>query len=239
MVTALGAKVIVECSPAVKKLAESLGPNITTTEKKKPLPPFDAYCPILSLPLAFSTSLDNVPHQVPYLFVDKETQDKAKLSLGPKEKIRVGLVWSGSKNTEIDSGFWRRRSVSLKTLDPILKFPFDYYVIQKDMDAQDIEDLKLYPQIKARQGEVLDFTDTAALINEMDLIISVDTASGHLAGALGKKLWMLIPFAHDYRWLIDRTDSPWYPTAVLFRQKSPGDWSNVLDEISQNLSQLT
>ena len=238
MIKSLGAKIIIETHASLMSIASSLDKDATIVEKKKKLPPFDYYCPIMSLPLAFNTTLENIPNKVPYLFIEQEKQKNVHSALAPKTKLRIGLVWSGSLNNEIDSGFWRRRSIQLKLLASLVNLPVEFHSLNKDVTAEDASVLVSFKQIHNHQDELNDFTDTAALVNEMDLIISIDTSVAHLAGALGKPVWIMVPYAQDYRWLIEREDSPWYPTATLFRQQSPGEWASVLGRVEQRLSHI-
>lgn len=238
MVKSLGAKIIIETHGSLMSIASSLDKEAIIVEKKKKLPRFDYYCPIMSLPLAFNTTLENIPNKVPYLFIEQEKQKNVHAALAPKTQLRIGLVWSGSLNNEIDSGFWRRRNIPLKLLASLLNLPVEFHSLNKENKTEDASALVSFKQIHNHQDELNDFTDTAALVNEMDLIISIDTSVAHLAGALGKPVWIMIPYAQDYRWLIEREDSPWYPTATLFRQQSPGDWTLVLARVVQRLSHL-
>jgi ADP-heptose:LPS heptosyltransferase len=229
----LGADVIVECNAPVMVLASNLGCEITIIEKKKALPDFDIYCPLMSLPLAFRTDLNNIPSNFPYIKIPDEKQKSIKNKLGPKKKLRVGLIWAGSKNKEIDLGFWRERSLNFKNLISFLDLSIEFHVLQKEIDQEDQGELKKHPSVIIHKLD--DFLDTAAIMNEIDIIISVDTAGAHLAGALAKELWILIPSVCDYRWLMERKDSPWYPTAKLYRQEKPGDWSSVINNIKEDL----
>ncbi len=234
MVEKLGAKIIVLVPQELMSLAESLSKNFTFLPRKgtetQVTCDFDFHCPMMSLPLAFKTRLDTIPAEVPYLATPA---DKATLwhnKLGKKSSVRIGLVWSGAAGHLNDAN----RSISLKLLAPILRTDVEYYVLQKEIRPQDSEEiarLKATHQLQMHCDDLLDFTDTAALINEMDLIISVDTSVAHLVGALAKPLWLLVPFFPDFRWLLDRDDSPWYPTAKLFRQAQLGDWTDTLQQL--------
>lgn len=229
----LGAEIIVECNQPVMVLAANLGCEVVVIEKKKSLPNFDAYCPLMSLPLAFKTTLNNIPRSIPYIKVPDDKQLEIKNKLGLKTKFRVGLIWAGSKNKEIDLGFWRERSLSFEKLATLIDLPIEFHILQKEINQEDQDELKKYPSLIMHH--LNDFMDTAAIMNEIDMVISVDTAGAHLAGALGKELWILIPSVCDYRWLLDRSDSPWYPTAKLYRQEKPGDWSLTIKKIKEDL----
>ena len=236
MVQALGAKVIVDAPKMLVNILRSLKCDIQVFASGEKLPDFDFYCPIMSLPLAFKTSLKNVPANVPYLFVDGKYQKEVSERLGNKKNPRVGIVWAGSANSKIDSGFWRRRSMPLKLLDKFFSLPLEFHAVQKEINQTDLDELKRIGKIISHQEELTDFTETAAILNEMDLVISIDTSVAHLAGALGKPVWILIPFAPDYRWMLNMDTNPWYPTAKLFRQKNPGDWDSVIDAIYSELT---
>jgi len=206
--------------------------DITIIAKDKPLPSFDYYCPLMSLPLAFKTTINNIPNHVPYLKIDINKNKYWQNRLGEKTKIRIGLVWSGSAHHKND----HNRSLILKQLDLILKLPFEFHSLQKDIREIDIDTFKEYKNFFQHQDELEDFSDTAALLNHMDLIISVDTSVAHLAGALGKKVWILLPYLPDFRWLLDCDNSPWYPTAEVFRQPKVGDWESVIMKLFTELN---
>jgi tetratricopeptide (TPR) repeat protein len=234
MAEARGAKVVFEAPKALISLLSSLKSNITLVEKGKALPPFDLQCPIMSLPLAFKTTLETIPAPTPYLFSSVDKQHIWHKKIGTKTKPRIGLAWSGSIGHKND----HNRSLLLKQLDPILQLPFEFHSLQKEIRSEDMETLSLFKDIQLHQDELIDFSDTAALINEMDLVISVDTSIAHLAGALNKTVWILLPFMPDYRWMLDIADSPWYPNALLFRQPRINDWKPVIDEVKTTLLKI-
>ena len=151
--------------------------------------------------------------------------------LGPKLRPRVGLVWSGNVKHKND----RNRSMALRTLAPLLDLDCDFHSLQKEIKAEDLAALAEGSRIQTHEAELNDFADTAALIAELDLVITVDTSVAHLAGALGKPVWILLPYTPDFRWMTERGDSPWYPTAHLFRQRDRGDWDSVIKEVGAAL----
>ena len=151
-------------------------------------------------------------------------------SIKKKNNQKIGLVWAGSKNKNINN-----RSLSLKNFSSILKLPFDFHSIQKEIRSSDMEELAKHKNLRQHQNDLKDFSDTAALLNQMDLIISVDTSVAHLAGALAKKVWILLNYIPDFRWMLDREDSPWYPNARLFRQPKVDDWNSVIKKIEIEL----
>jgi hypothetical protein len=196
-----------------------------------PLPSFDLHCSLLSLPLACDTTLETIPASIPYLWANEEKVDVWKTRLGNRTKFRIGLVWSGGP-------YPIGRSIPLEMISEVIDNSMEWYGLTRDIRDQDLDALKNITSINSLTAFLNDFSDTAAAIMNMDFIISVDTAVAHLAGALGKPVWILLPFHSDFRWLRDREDSPWYPTARLFRQTKIGDWSDVLERISKELDKL-
>jgi|GEM_PF-214420 len=250
MVEKLGANIILLVPKELMELAESLSKNFkllprfgTQTSINSD---FDYHCPLMSLPLAFKTKLDTVPSHspqitFPYLTVPAKiqalwTNKLQQINANTLQKLRVGLVWSGAAGHLNDVN----RSLKLTEIASILSKDIEYHVLQKEIRASDIDALnalKITHSIYIHCNELITFTDTAALINEMDIVISVDTSVAHLAGALGKPLWLLIPFFPDFRWLLAREDSPWYPSAKLFRQPAMGDWSKPLAAVAKALNE--
>jgi Flp pilus assembly protein TadD len=222
-----GAKVILEVDAVLTQLLSGLEGVSSCVTRHTPHPPFDVQCPILTLPLAFATQLKSIPATVPYLTVPTGGRDWQKL-LGPKTRPRIGIAWSGNPNHVHD----RKRSVALEALLPLLDFDATFISLQKDVRASDAPILQQRNDILNYGPELTDFADTAALISCLDLVISVDTSVVHLAGALAKPVWVLIPYLPDWRWLLNREDSPWYPTARLFRQSAARDWKEVVANIS-------
>jgi len=234
MAEAMGANVILEVPASLVSLISTLKGHLTIVEKGQPLPAFDLHCPIMSLPLAFKTTVATIPAAVPYLYADSGKQKLWQERLGVTTRLRVGLVWSGS--TAYNEAI---RSIPLDLLKPLLELPAEFHALQKEIRSEDAAHLPNFSQLHIHQDELADFSDTAAVIQEMDLVISVDTSTAHLAGAMGKPVWILLPFMADFRWLLDRTDSPWYPTATLFRQPANGDWNSVIGQIAERLKAMT
>jgi len=196
------------------------------------VPAFDFHCPITSLPLAFRTTLETIPAPTSYL--PTPAQDRRQIweeRLGPHDRLRVGLVWSGNPNHKND----RNRSIPLRTLSRILDVDATFVSLQKDARPDDKAILLERPDIVDLTAHLTDFVETAALISCLDLVITVDTSVAHLAGALGRPTWILLPHTPDWRWLLNRDDSPWYPTARLFRQTETRDYANVLDRVRREL----
>jgi len=233
MVEALGAKVVFEVQPPLQTLISTVKGSYELVVRGSSLPAFDYHCPLSSLPLALGTTLDTIPADVPYLAVSPEKRAAWQALLGTKTKPRIGLVWSGSHTNVND----RNRSIAPELLLPLLEKNFEYHSLQKDLKPQDREFLKSHPKLVSHSERLSDFADTAALIEQMDVIITVDTAVAHLAGALGKRVWILIPFLPDFRWMIKREDSLWYPTAHLFRQPQIDDWESVVEKVKNTLRQ--
>ena len=147
--------------------------------------------------------------------------------LGPKDRLRVGLTWSGSETLAND----KNRSIRLDTLRPLLIPSIEWHSLQKMYRENDVPTLSQHPEIKQHQDDLQDFADTSALIECLDLVISVDTSVAHVAGAIGKPVWLLLPHHPDFRWMLNRADSPWYPTATLFRQPERGNWQSVVQQV--------
>ena len=231
LVTQLGAKVILEVQRPLVKLLNNLEGVSSIIAKGDTLPAFDYQCPLLSLPLAFKTELNTIPPVLKNITSDNEKNSKWQINLAEKLKPRVGLVWSGSTGHGND----HNRSLTLSQLLPYLPSNMDYVCLQKELRDIDKALLAQHPEIQYFGDALEDFTDTAALCELMDVVISVDTSVAHLAGTLGKKTWVLLPYHPDWRWLLDRDDSPWYQSAKLYRQERIGDWDGMLEKIRVDL----
>jgi len=242
LVADLGAQVILEGQKPLMSVLADLSGVARLAEPESALPPFDYQCPLLSLPLAFKTTLSNIPNTIPYL---KSSTDKSRLwkeKLGETNKPRVGLVWSGGFRPN-QPELWSvnsRRNIPLARLAALKHPDVEFYSLQKGEPAEsELAELIRHnwdgPHIIDVTRELNDFSDTAALIDNLDLVISVDTSTAHLAGALGKPVWILNRFDTCWRWLLDRTDSPWYPTAKLYRQERAGHWDDVVQQIKSDL----
>ncbi|MES2091903.1 MAG: glycosyltransferase family 9 protein, partial [Pseudomonadota bacterium] len=194
-------------------------------------PAFDVHCPLMSLPLAFKSTPESVPAPKAYLSVDPSLIQTWGERLGPKTQPRIGLVWSGNAAHRND----QHRSIALATVLSALPPGIELFCLQKDIRDSDAATLKAHPDVRHVAQALQTFDGTAALIEHMDLVISVDTSMAHLAGALGKPTWILLSRMSDWRWLMDRTDSPWYPSARLFRQTTWGSWAEPLRDVSQAL----
>ncbi len=236
MVAALGARVILLPQASLYPLLSGLpGVSQCLTSLGREQPAFDLHCPITSLPLAFRTTLETIPAPTSYL--PPPPQDRRQVwegRLGGHDRLRVGLVWSGNPKHKND----RNRSIPLRTFSSILDADATFVSLQKDPNSLDKAVLLERTDIVDLSEHLGDFMETAALISCLDLVITVDTAVAHLAAALGCPTWILLPYTPDYRWLLDREDSPWYPTARLFRQAATREWSSVLERTRTELIDL-
>ncbi len=230
LVKELGADVVLEVYLSLRELVQNSFPDLRVIVRGEELPNFDFHCPLMTLPLAFRTTLESVPSPECYLVTPEESAVRWRDRLGKKLRPRIGLVWSGRDTHGNDA----KRSMPAKLLTALMTDEYEFHSLQKDVRASDQGALESLG-IKQWDRYLLDFSDTAALCQLMDVIVSVDTSVAHLSGALGKRTLILLPFASEYRWLTDRTDSPWYPTASLFRQKLDGDWPEILTRIRQAL----
>jgi len=230
-----GARVVLEVQAPLLGLVESLpGVAQLVPEGADPVAlgeRIDFQCPLLSLPLAFHTDLDTIPAQVPYLRANASKVRAWQARLGPAQRPRVGLAWSGSTGHKED----RKRSIVLAQLLAHLPQGLDYVSLQKEVRPADLAALQASANIQHFADELHAFDDTAALLECLDWVVSVDTSVAHLAGALGKPVWVLLPFVPDWRWLLNRDTSPWYPQAVLYRQSALDDWDTVLARLGGDL----
>ena len=198
----------------------------------EPPPAFDYHCPLMSLPFAFRTTLPTIPAEVPYVAPPPEKIERWRRRLEGRDVPKIGVAWSGRPR----QGEFRNRPIPLRLLTSILQTAGLHFVsLQKELREGDEALLQSWPGVTNLGGELEDFSDTAAVISLLDLVISVDTSVAHLAGALGKPVWILLQFAADWRWLLDRHDSPWYPSARLFRQPAVGDWESVIPRVHEAL----
>ena len=225
-----GANVTLQVQKPLVQLFSNLGFAEQVISENSTPPVVDVRCPLLSLPYVFKTTLETIPANTPYILPDPEKVAIWRKVLGPRSRPRVGLVWSG----RMDNRYHANRSVPLKTLLPLLELPVEWHSLQKGFEESDKALLDRETRI-CRHEE--NFDDTAALIQCLDLVISVDTSIAHLAGAMGKTVWVLLPFVPDFRWLLDRDYSPWYPSARLFRQDQSRNWSVVVHTVKKLLSE--
>lgn len=235
LVAGLGATVLLEVQRGggLKSLLYGLE-GVSQILENEPLPHFDFQTPLMSLPLAFKTMLETIPAQPDYIQCELRQAEKWRMKLGEKRQLRVGLVWSGGLHYKND----HNRSAPLAVFSQVFSNEVEFISLHKEVRESDKAALENSP-ILHFGDELKDFTETAGLVANMDLVISVDTSVAHLAGAMGKPVWVLLPFSPDFRWLLDREDSPWYPTARLFRQPAIGDWDSVMARLVQELKELS
>jgi hypothetical protein len=228
-----GAKVVLEVQPELKRLLACLDGVSLVVARGEPLPPFDLHCPLAGLPLACKTDFSNIPSEIPYLRAPGALIETWRPRLaGPLP--RVALAWSGRAAHAND----RNRSLSLTELAPLLAADDVRFVsVQHEPRTADAERLAREPRIMHLGGELTDLANTAAVLSLCDLVVCVDTSIAHVAGALGRPTFVLLPFQPDWRWTLGET-SPWYPAMRLFRQPSPGDWTSVIARVRDELALL-
>ena len=229
-----GGRVFVHVQAALRPLLAGLDPRCTVVDDVAEVPRTDFLCPLMSLPFVFGTRLETIPAAESYVHSDPALVAAWRKRLGPAGGLRVGIAWSGNPGHVNDSN----RSLACATLAPPLARSGATHLVslQKDLRAGDAAAMSAAHVVHF--GELLtDFRQTAALVECMDLVVAVDTSVAHLAAAMGKPTWILLPFCPDWRWLLERADSPWYPSVRLFRQERHGDWSRVLAEVQAALAE--
>lgn len=228
LVARRGLKIVLQVQAPLVRLMQRLGDDITVVARGASLPPFDLHCPMLSLPLIFGTTLQSVPADVPYLDpYPNDVEARARQMAGDK-RPKVGLSWAGNPQLPADV----RRSLPADRLATLLaRTDMSFYSLQYGAAAPD--------GMVELPGDIRDFADTAAVVANLDLVIAVDSAIAHLAGALGKPVWLLNRFDSEWRWLRGREDSPWYPTLRQFRQAAPGDWDGVMARVDAALDEFS
>lgn len=231
LLAAQGAHVILQVQEALVALLQGLG-GAAVIGKQQALPPHDLHIPLMSLPAVLGTRLATIPAALPYVREDAARAAQWQARLGTGGKPRVGLAWAGNPKHDNDS----QRSLPLRKMRRLLRPGLECIALQRDLSAADRLQLASEPALRSYAAAQTDFAETAALVAQLDLVICVDTAIAHLAGAMGKPTWLLLPHAPDWRWMLDREDSPWYPGMRLFRQRQPGDWDEVLDRVDAALS---
>ena len=232
LIKALGAKVILETHKELVNIVGSIDSDITIILMGQTLPDFDFQCPLLSLPLKFGTGLKNIPSPTRYVWADTKLASKWKKKLDAQQKPLIGLAWEGNPLHKND----HNRSISLAELIPHLPKQYRYVGLQKDIRKTNLDTLKKNTLINNLVDNNTTMDDTAAIIENLDIVISVDTSIAHLSAAMGKPTWVMLPLVPDWRWLLNRTASPWYKSIKLFRQKKRGNWEEVFKELNKKLN---
>ena len=231
LVAQMGAQVILEVPSALKPLLTPLEGATAIIGRGRPLPTFDTYCPLMSLPLAFGTEVGSIPARIPYIHARTDRIGRWRERLAATRSPRVGIAWAGSDGHANN----HNRSIPLEQFSAIFGASgLGFISLQKQASETERNALG-HAGVTDLGEELADFADTAAVISLLDLVISVDTCVVHVAGALAQTVWTLLPFAPDFRWLLEREDSPWYPTMRLFRQPQPKDWDAVLARVRSEL----
>ncbi|MFZ5908194.1 MAG: tetratricopeptide repeat protein [Nitrospirota bacterium] len=232
LVACRGAKVILDCQPELVPLLKTVEGLQTVIPAGSKLPPYDLHCSLMKLPILFHTAAKNIPSAVPYIKADPVLIRKwADRLRNRRSKVTIGLTWAGSSTP--------KKYCPLNDFSPLLQLDgVVFYSLQKGRSADQAKNLPDRIQLLDYTDDLHDFSDTAALIENLDLVISIDTSVAHVTGALGKPVWVLLPFVPDWRWMLGREDSPWYPTMSLFRQPALGDWGSVISLIVEQLKRL-
>ncbi|MGA2229626.1 MAG: tetratricopeptide repeat protein [Tepidisphaeraceae bacterium] len=229
LVAARGGTILLACQPEMQPLFQHFADVKEWVRAGEALPPFDVHCSLVSLPAAFGTDLATIPAQIPYVFAEPELSAAWRARLPANDSLKVGLVWSGQVNP-------LKRFLALSDLAPLAEFTNVWFTsLQKGEAAAELAQAPAGLNITDWTSDLTDFRQTAALIDNLDLVISVDTAVAHLAGAMGKPVWLLLKSVPDWRWMLNRLDSPWYPTMRLFRQTVRGDWQAPVTQVVELL----
>jgi hypothetical protein len=233
LVQARGGRVLLECQPELETLLSGLAGAEQVIRLGAPLPPFDVQCPLMSVAGRLNVTVETIPARIPYLFADVAKVNRWREKLAMDLDFKVGIAWASRPNPP-------HRSIKPTLLSRLGSVPgVRFYSLQQsDTATGAFSGLPPRMQIVDCAPELRDFADTAALLMNLDLILTIDTAVAHLAGALGRPTWVLIPKPSDWRWLLSRNDSPWYPTVRLFRQSRPRDWSAPIQEVERELNQV-
>jgi tetratricopeptide (TPR) repeat protein len=235
LLAARGATVVLEVPPELKSLLSRLDGVAAVLARGEAPPPFDLHCPLGSLPLALKTELPSVPAPIPYLSAEKAHLDRWAARIESLPRPRIALAWAGNPAHDND----RNRSIAFRQLAPLFSalVGASFIGIQRELRGDDAAGLAAQPRLTHIGSELATFDDTAAVLAGCDLLITVDTAPAHLAGAMGRPVWVLVPFAPDWRWTLEGDTTPWYPSARIFRQSSLGDWDAVIARVAAALQQ--
>lgn len=228
-----GGRVVLACQSELAGLVGQVPGIAQVVTEKDRLPPFDLHCALMSLPLVLGTMLDTIPASVPYLRAMPEQAERWRARTEPhRDRLKVGLAWAGRPTHSHD----RRRSISFAMLSQIAQPGVCFFSLQKGPAAEQAKNPPGGMELIDWSSDLTDFTETAGLMDQLDLVITIDSAVAHLAGAMGKPVWVLLPFAPDWRWMLERTDSPWYPTMRLFRQSQMDDWNGPIQQVARALA---
>jgi hypothetical protein len=229
-----GGKIILACQRELFSLLKGFPGIDHCIANDEPTPPgsvdHQVCCPLLSLPGLLGTTAENIPADIPYLKADAEKARQWRQRLAGEERRKIGLAWAGRPNHPND----HNRSLNFSALAPLAEIP-DARLINLQLGPAAGQAAESLLKLTDWTDELKDFSDTAGLIENLDLVITADTAIAHLAGAMGKRVWVLLPFIPDWRWMLKRTDSPWYPTMRLFRQRRIGDWATPIAQVAEAL----
>ena len=232
LVKNLGATILLDTPKILKPMIETMNIDCTYLDNIKKIK-FDYHCSIVSLALAFKTTLDTIPSKEPYFFTPKIIKLNWEKKLNGFKRLNIGLKWTGNSSYVDDMN----RSTTLKELKPLFDLPYDFHSLEIEYTKEDETLLNNITNLKCHKKDILGLDNTAGLIENLDLVISVNTSIAHLTGALGKKLWILLP-SPEYRWLLNRQDSPWYPKTKIYRQTKGGNWKTMVDKVKQDLKLL-
>ncbi len=234
LIKARGTRVVMSVQESLLRLLKQSSSDIRIINHNEVPSAFDYHCPMMSLPLALGTTLTTIPSEQSYILADEQLRKVWNARLPQRTKPRIGVVWSGNPNHKND----HNRSIDFATLLPLFSTDAHWIFLQKELRHNDFALLRVLHQVVLLGGELKDFSETAAVVDVLDLVITVDTAIAHLAGAMGKQVWILLPYIPDWRWLLDRSDTPWYPTARLFRQDDTRSWEKVVERVRMALRDL-
>lgn len=229
-----GASITLLVPETLRALIAASMPAVTLSDEKAPAPPYDRHCPLLSLPRLFRTTMETIPAEVPYLKAPQDRAARWSERFGDARGLKVGIVWAGNPKHINDPA----RSIAIETLAPLFSVPETrFYSLQVGPRAQDMTRLGNVG-VTPLASELVDFAETAGVVSHLDLVVTIDSSVAHLAGAMGKPVWVLTPAVPDWRWLFEREDNPWYPTARLFRQQQRLQWAPVIERVAQELARV-
>jgi hypothetical protein len=231
MLCKIAKHVYIEVPKQLFPLINSSSPNCSLIIAGEIPLDFDYVCPIMSLPLTFKTTIETITNNIPYIFSNKDRNLIWQKRIKNSNRKKIGISWKGSPEHEEDY----KRSIDISLLNDLFDVDYDFFILQKEISAIEEKFLFSKKNIFNFSDEIKDFADTASIIEQMDFVISVDTSIVHLAGAMNKKTFLLLPFIADYRWLINIENSPWYSSLTLIRQSSLGDWFSVINKIMSKL----